>query len=238
MSLTGSDSDSFLDILNDSLEESDIASDSDYVEKSDYDASSEFSDTFSSESETEEITYERSVSWIGSDHVCSWSKQEASRNVRTRAHNIYSGRQGPRSVAKTPCEIWWLFMTKVIIDVITLNTNIYVNKVRAKYVKERSVKDMDEDEIKALLGLLLLAGVFHSNRLNLCYLYNTDGNGLTMPRGSKTYVRIGKTSARILASSWRRLANVRLSCSQSHATPKVFTFGNWLLFIPESSFFC
>ncbi|KRY65114.1 hypothetical protein T4A_5826 [Trichinella pseudospiralis] len=37
MSLTGSDSDSFLDILNDSLEESDIgsASDSDYVEKSD-----------------------------------------------------------------------------------------------------------------------------------------------------------------------------------------------------------
>ncbi|KRZ11691.1 hypothetical protein T11_4093 [Trichinella zimbabwensis] len=56
MSLTGANSDSFLDILNDSLEESDIdsASDSDYVEKSDYDSSSEFSGTLLSESETEE----------------------------------------------------------------------------------------------------------------------------------------------------------------------------------------
>ncbi|KRZ03623.1 PiggyBac transposable element-derived protein 4 [Trichinella zimbabwensis] len=36
----------------------------------------------------------------------------------------------------------------------------------------------DEDEIKALLGLLLLAGVFHSSRLNLCDLYDTDGTGV------------------------------------------------------------
>ncbi|KRX18790.1 hypothetical protein T07_6445 [Trichinella nelsoni] len=44
MSLTGSDNDGLLDILNDSLEESDIgsASDSDYVEKRDHDSSSEF----------------------------------------------------------------------------------------------------------------------------------------------------------------------------------------------------
>ncbi|KRY61335.1 PiggyBac transposable element-derived protein 4 [Trichinella britovi] len=183
MSLTGSDNDGFLDILNDSLEESDIdsASDSDYVEKSDHDSSSEFSGTLSSHSETEEVIHERSDSWIGRDRVCSGNKQEPSKNVRTRAHNIYPGRQGPRSAArhaKTPFEIWSLFMTKDIIDVIVLNTNVYIGKIRAKYVRERSAKDTDENEIKALLGLLLLAGVLQSNRLNLCDLYSTDGTGV------------------------------------------------------------
>ncbi|KRY42488.1 PiggyBac transposable element-derived protein 4 [Trichinella spiralis] len=69
-------------------------------------------------------------------------------------------------------------MTKDIIDVIVLNTNIYIGKIRTKYVRERSAKDTDENEIKALLGLLLLAGVFQSSRLNLCDLYNTDGTGV------------------------------------------------------------
>ncbi|KRZ83916.1 PiggyBac transposable element-derived protein 4 [Trichinella sp. T8] len=183
MSITGSDDGSFLNILNDSLVESDIgsASDSDYVEKSDHDSSSEFSGTLSSDSETEEVIHERSDSWIGRDRVCSWNKQELSKNVRTRPHNIYSGRKGPRSAArhaKTPCEIWSLFMTKDVIDVIVLNTNIYIGKIRTKYVRERSAKDTDENEIKALLGLLLLAGVFQSNRFNLCDLYNTDGTGV------------------------------------------------------------
>ncbi|KRZ31104.1 hypothetical protein T4B_10069 [Trichinella pseudospiralis] len=35
--------------------------------------------------------------------------------------------------------------------------------------------DTDEDEVRAVLGLLLLVGVFHNNRLNLSDLYNTDG---------------------------------------------------------------
>ncbi|OUC45594.1 hypothetical protein D917_01833 [Trichinella nativa] len=78
----------------------------------------EFSGTLSSDSETEEVIHERSDSWIGRDRVCSWNKEELSKNVRTRPHNIYSGRQGPRSAArhaKTPCEIWSLFMTKDVI---------------------------------------------------------------------------------------------------------------------------
>ncbi|KRX41059.1 hypothetical protein T05_2642 [Trichinella murrelli] len=62
MSHAGSDSDSLLDLLNDSLEKNDIVSagDSDYIEKSDHDTSSEFSGTFLSESQTEEVMNERS----------------------------------------------------------------------------------------------------------------------------------------------------------------------------------
>ncbi|KRY41008.1 PiggyBac transposable element-derived protein 4 [Trichinella spiralis] len=177
MSLTGSDNDGLLDILNDSLEESDIssASDSDYVEKSDHDSSSEFSGTLSSDGDTEEVIHERSDSWIGRDRVCLWNKQQLSKNVRTRPHNIYSGRQGPRSAADMPKRP---LKYGHIIDVIVLNTNIYIGKIRTKYVRERSAKDTDENEIKALLGLLLLAGVFQSSRLNLCDLYNTDGTGV------------------------------------------------------------
>ncbi|KRZ77808.1 PiggyBac transposable element-derived protein 4 [Trichinella papuae] len=127
----------------------------------------------SSESATEEVMYERTDLWISRDHVCSWNKQVPSRNVRTRAHNIYSRRQGPRSVArraKTPFEIWSLFMTRDIIDGIALNTDIYI--------LAKSGLNADEDEIKALLGLLPLAGVFHSNRLNLCDLHNTDSTDI------------------------------------------------------------
>ncbi|KRY93014.1 hypothetical protein T4D_16574 [Trichinella pseudospiralis] len=72
--------------------------------------------------------YERTDLWIGRDHVCSWNKQVPPRNVRTRAHNIYSRRRGPRSVArraKTLFEMWWPFMTKDIDD-------IYISKVWAK----------------------------------------------------------------------------------------------------------
>ncbi|KRY79843.1 hypothetical protein T4A_9848 [Trichinella pseudospiralis] len=172
--------DSFLDILNDSLEESDIgsASDSDYVEKSDHDTSSEFRGILLSESETLQVMYESSDSWIGRDHVCSWNKQEPSKNVRTRTHNIYSRRQGSRRVArraKMPFEIWSLFKTQDIIDVIVLNTNIYISNIWTKCMREKSAKYTDGDEIKALLGSLLLAGVFYNNPLNLCDLYNTDG---------------------------------------------------------------
>ncbi|KRY01507.1 hypothetical protein T4E_9381 [Trichinella pseudospiralis] len=172
--------DSFLDILNDSLEESDIgsASDSDYVEKSDHDTSSEFRGILLSESETLQVMYESSDSWIGRDHVCSWNKQEPSKNVRTRTHNIYSRRQGSRRVArraKMPFEIWSLFKTQDIIDVIVLNTNIYISNIWTKCMREKSAKCTDGDEIKALLGSLLLAGVFYNNPLNLCDLYNTDG---------------------------------------------------------------
>ncbi|KRZ21017.1 hypothetical protein T4B_186 [Trichinella pseudospiralis] len=95
--------------------------------------------------------------------------------------NIYSGRQRPRSLARLarmPFEIWWLFTTKAIIDVITLNPKIYIRKIRAQYIRERRAKDTDEDEIKALLGLLLLTGIFRSSRLNLCNFSNIDGTSV------------------------------------------------------------
>ncbi|KRX99261.1 hypothetical protein T4E_12333 [Trichinella pseudospiralis] len=78
MPLTGSASDSFLDILNDSLEENDIGSahDSDYVEKNDHDSSSEFTGSLWSENEIEEVMHVCSDSSIGRDHVCAWNKQE------------------------------------------------------------------------------------------------------------------------------------------------------------------
>ncbi|KRZ34223.1 hypothetical protein T4B_5707, partial [Trichinella pseudospiralis] len=40
--------------------------------------------------------------------------------------------------------------------------------------RERSAKDTDETEIRALLCLPLLAGRLHSNRLKLIDLYNSD----------------------------------------------------------------
>ncbi|KRY86806.1 PiggyBac transposable element-derived protein 4 [Trichinella pseudospiralis] len=89
-----SDSRSFLDILNDSLEKSDIgsASNFDYVEKSNYDPSSEFTSFLSSESETKEVMHERSDLWIGRDHECVSNKQGYPKMCKQEHINIYSGR--------------------------------------------------------------------------------------------------------------------------------------------------
>ncbi|KRY91324.1 hypothetical protein T4D_238 [Trichinella pseudospiralis] len=93
MSLTASDSDSFLDILNDSLKESDIRNASNSLFKR---VTRFILSTLSSENKTEEVMHERSDLWISKDHY----KQEPSKNVRTRANNMYPGRQGPRSAAR------------------------------------------------------------------------------------------------------------------------------------------
>ncbi|KRY02033.1 hypothetical protein T4E_813, partial [Trichinella pseudospiralis] len=54
---------------------------------------------------------------------------------------------------------------------------LYISNIqaRARYERrERSAKDTDETEIRALLCLPLLAGRLHSNRLKLIDLYNSD----------------------------------------------------------------
>ena len=52
---------------------------------------------------------------------------------------------------------------------------MHISDERIKFAKCARAKDTDIVEIKAFLGLVLLAGVFHSNRMNLEDLWNSDG---------------------------------------------------------------
>ena len=61
---------------------------------------------------------------------------------------------------------------------IVYNTNIYIQTISEKFKDKDDVKPTDSTEIKALMGLLYLAGVLHGGRLNILELWSkTDGMG-------------------------------------------------------------
>ena len=53
---------------------------------------------------------------------------------------------------------------------------------RECYTQKSKARDTDNVKMKAFLGLLLLAGTYHSNRMNLDNLWKADGNGFDVFR--------------------------------------------------------
>lgn len=59
-------------------------------------------------------------------------------------------------------------------------TNQHINCTAENYSRERDTAATNTYEIKAFFGLLYLAGVLKSIRLNLKKLYNTQGTGVEL----------------------------------------------------------
>uniref|UniRef100_V5GVF1 PiggyBac transposable element-derived protein n=1 Tax=Anoplophora glabripennis TaxID=217634 RepID=V5GVF1_ANOGL len=101
-----------------------------------------------------------------------WSKETPNKNVRTRADNIIIHLPGVKTYgksAKTPIECFQLFIDEEMTADIVRNTTIV--------------------EMKALFGLLYLAGVFKNNHRNLHELWNTDGTGMDIFRCAMSQTR-------------------------------------------------
>lgn len=54
-------------------------------------------------------------------------------------------------------------------------TNEYLRIKRIKYSRVRDCSDTNVDELRALLGLLYLAGVKENSHVNICELWTDDG---------------------------------------------------------------
>ena len=61
-------------------------------------------------------------------------------------------------------------------------TNLFIRGKRENYTQKSKARDTDNVEMKTFLGLLLLAGTYHSNRMNLDDLWKTDGTGIDVFR--------------------------------------------------------
>lgn len=59
----------------------------------------------------------------------------------------------------TPIEVWNKFITEPIIQEIVDNTNIWIERNKNKYARERDTKPTNAQEIRAVIGLLYMAGV-------------------------------------------------------------------------------
>lgn len=111
-----------------------------------------------------------------------WSKSHPA-SSRTRAENIIlqlPWLKGPAAdnTPTTPYEAWSLLVTENILDIIVEYTNRKITDESHKYASTSTFVDhTDKVEIKALLGLLYLSGIFKSAHEDAENLWATDGTG-------------------------------------------------------------
>lgn len=170
---------------------------SDYVSERSEDSATEQEDQEEAEKNEEGEDDEESDTktrklpcYIAKDKTTRWKKHPYSTNVRTRSVNIIThlpGVKGVAKVAKTITDCWHLFFDEVMLNDIVRYTNQRISLQSTKYNDSSKyvVKTTTLLELKAVIGLLYLAGLFRSNRQNLEDLWNTDGTGVDF---EKVYV--------------------------------------------------
>nr|CAH7735214.1 unnamed protein product [Callosobruchus chinensis] len=138
-------------------------------------------------SDTEESVSQESVEpiFIGKDQSTKWRKHCPPKNVRTRSENLVTHLPGPKGLARTlrtPISLWQYFFSEQCLQLIVQNTNKHIQSVQERYSRERDAKLTDIVELKALIGLLYLAGVMKSSHLNAEDLWRVDGTGIEIFR--------------------------------------------------------
>ena len=100
---------------------------------------------------------------------------------RTSFSNVIKFRPGlnePALNANSPEERWGVFIRPEIIGVLVEHTNSIITTKKSSYTQSCRTNDTDDVEMKALIGLLMLAGIYHANRLNLKDIWNNNGTGI------------------------------------------------------------
>lgn len=101
-------------------------------------------------------------------------------NVRLLARNVIPAQHAPgiKEAGKSALKLiqaFELYFTDEILNKIVDYTNEKIDQVRGKYSREHHAKTTNLVEIKAVIGLLYLAGVKKSSHVNLKDLWATDG---------------------------------------------------------------
>lgn len=147
----------------------------DHVEEREGDSSSE-QDCGSSDEEDEDET-----SLLSKDKKTKWSTKVPNSRIRRGNSNILRhlpGSVGEAKNASTPYESWKCIFTDDLLEMIVNNTNIYINKIKERFKRERDAHITDIVELKAFIGLLYHIGVLRSNRQSLEELWGEDGDGI------------------------------------------------------------
>lgn len=164
---------------------SDCSDDGDYIQESDHFSDTEQSDASDSDSDVSpdesEVPLSERLQHYQAKNGTRWLKKPFPTSVKQRPCDIirfFSGVTNLSKNAVTPMEAWNLFFPNSTIEEIVACTNIYILKVRTNYTRERDAKCTDVREIKAVIGLLYLAGVLRSSHVRLSDLWAKDGTGV------------------------------------------------------------
>lgn len=118
----------------------------------------------------------------GKDDFVWLTKISANDKGKTPARNIVHIRPGPTQNAKnvfTPMDCFQTFFTDDLLEKIVIHTNEEIALKRVKYSKSNdgSLKNIDKDELHALLGLLILSAVLKDNHLPSRDMFDTTLSG-------------------------------------------------------------
>ncbi|CAH1997131.1 unnamed protein product [Acanthoscelides obtectus] len=161
-------------------EDLELAADEDVTETRDTDSESdqEYNDEVIS-LQTAEIP--GAHHFLGKDNKARWRKHCTKKTSRTRQENIIVRLPGVRDYgkhARSEIECWSLFFSDKMLEEIVEKTNLYITRISENYSRDRAAKLTDLLEIKALFGLLYLAGTLKSSKLNTKEIWNRQGTGI------------------------------------------------------------
>lgn len=162
-------------------------SEPDNVERDDYDSGSE-------QSADEDDGEPRVVGpqYIGRDNVTTWNIHRPNQRRRRQQRNILLHLPGVKAHARGATkveEVWQLFFPDTVLEEITLHTNQRLNIIRQNHTRESDVVGTNIQEMKALIGLLYLAGRMRASHTNVVDLWDTDGTGVELFRLVMPYKR-------------------------------------------------
>lgn len=141
----------------------------------------ESSETEEDDNEDVDNIEEDAEYFVGKDKETRWSKNPPSQRVRSRSHNLIRklpGVVGAAKSARTPLECWSCLFSDDILNIIVQYTNQYIESIKPSFQRERDARPIDVIELRAFIGLLILAGVHRSNRQCLEDLWGSDGDGI------------------------------------------------------------
>lgn len=167
------------------------------VTESQHDSESEMEEILDSQQTIEEDSAEVGNYFL-SRHTArtgpkiKWSRTPPSKAVRTRAHNILSQLPGVKrhaQHAQGTKDCFHLFFNTEVIELLVMNTNLYIDKIKENYQRDRDASPTDAVEVHAFLGLLIMAGVLRASHLNYIDLWAHDGSGVEIFRLTMSYKR-------------------------------------------------
>ncbi|XP_056633270.1 uncharacterized protein LOC130442896 [Diorhabda sublineata] len=162
--------------------------------------------------------------YLCKDNKTKWNKHHANNKVRTRSKNIISQLPEPKSCAKnkkTALDRWLLFFDSMIIEIITNCTNNVIRQKATAYKEKYNCGETNIIEMKALFGILYLAGVYRSGHRQLRDLWRTNGTRIDIFR---TVMAFNRFSFLLLYLRFHNVENIqaRLQVDKLAAIRAVF----------------
>ncbi|XP_060859046.1 uncharacterized protein LOC132936345 [Metopolophium dirhodum] len=171
-----------------------------------------------------------------------WNRRKPNLRTKNPSYNKITEKKGVTNLAKnakTEIDAWYIFFTGPMIEHIVFCTNIYIDKIKSNFTRERDVAHTTTREIKDLLGCLYMIGAIKCGHRNARDLWKLDGVGVDIVSCVMSekrfefllrYIRFDDIRRREERKKFDKITHVRwlfesfiLQCKQSYSLSEFVT---------------